>query len=210
MTRVDGMMDQLERWGPVGSVLAGVLLLTTGGYAGLGEVAGLWAVIWPLAVVGFGGTILAGVVGLLGLYPALGERAPRLAAVAAAAAMIAALFAMNWIVTGVLGMSPWELSDTYASLVLLGGVGAFLASFLLFGIGILRTGSHPRGVGVLLALGGLSFLGPITGEAVGWRPPEWLSLVLVFGLWGAILLGAGITLRATGRSRGETRGLSRV
>jgi hypothetical protein len=209
MTWADGTMDELERRGPVGFVLAGTLSLATVGYGGFGEVAGLWTVIWPLVVVGFGGMLLAGVIGLLGLYPALGQLASGLAAVAGAAAVIAGLAATSWIVTGALGMSPWELPESFASLVLLGGLGAFLASFLLFGVGILRTGSHPRSVGALLAFAGLSFVAPLADEVLGWHPPEWLP-VGMFGLWGVVLIGVGILLRTTGRSRSGIRVPSRV
>lgn len=205
------MATQLERLAPVAFMLAGALTVMTIGYGGFGEPAGLYVPVWPLVVMGFGVTILAGALGLLGLYPALRPQAPRLARLGAVAAAVAGLGASSWIVSGTLGMGPWDLPEPVASVVLLGGLFGFLASLSLIGMAILRTSAHPRVIGGMLTLGGLALLAPLANELLGWQPPEWLP-VLLFGTYAAILLAAGIILHGSqaaraGRSRSGSASL---
>lgn len=196
------MARQLERWTAVAFMVAGALTVVTIGYGGLGEVAGLYVPAWPIVVVGFGGTILAGALGLLGLSPALRPQAPHLVRLGAMSAVVAGLGASSWIVSGALGMGPWDLPELVATVMLVGGLLGFMASSLLLGVAILRASVHPRVIGGMLALGGLTFLAPLANELLGWQPPEWLP-VLIFGTYGAILFAAGVTLHGTQPARAE-------
>lgn len=190
-----------ERDGLVFLSAGGMLFVATandalGAYTPLPTQAGL-----PLAVeavAGFGGLVLA-IVGLVGLYPLLADRSPRLArlgvGLVALPAVVFAVLTTCAIPAGVLGIpSPAAVIPALDTIVIAGllmiAVGA-----MLFGVAALRERTLPHVLGeslLLLAVGWVLLFGAafLDGFPVGHR------VLLVSGvLETSALLGTGYALR---------------
>lgn len=158
---------RLERWSSSAFLAAGGLLTV---YAALNGLAAFTDTAYLMLedVVGPGGFVF-GFIGLLGLYPALSDRCPRLA-------RAAALF----VTLGAVGFSAITVSNI-GELVGIGSgssaawfpvamgmviVGMALG-YLSFGVTSLRAGVHPRLVGLLLLLPSLVFTVMAIGGATG-------------------------------------------
>lgn len=170
---------------------AGGLLVVFAANTGLETFAGTF---YPPVqdVVGPAG-FFVGVVGLFGLYPALADRTPTMARVAAAVAAVAALC---WfvIVVGGLGDLVGVTSgvDAIVPAVFFIGVFAFtILAYVAFGLTSLRASVHSRTVSVLLFGPAVTFLLLIVGAAPNFVVDA--GHVLVY-------LGIGIALRAEGVS----------
>lgn len=148
----------VERNGIVFLIAGGMLFVATandalGAYTPLTTQAGI-----PLAVeavAGFGGLVLA-IVGLLGLYPQLSDRSPRLAqigvALVALPAVVFAVLLTCAIPAGVLGIpSPADAIPALDTIVIAGFLMAAIGA-MFFGIAALRerTLSHVLGGSLLL------------------------------------------------------------
>jgi hypothetical protein len=146
-------------------------------------------------VFGPAGYLLA-VVGLLGLYPALAERTPRLARAAAGVAVVPVV---GWLV--ILAVTVGEVVGAVPAGVgaLPGGVlGVHLASLLLtyvlFGVAELRADVHPRSVGGLLLVAPAVWLAMLVGAAVA--PDAAVGPFLVGATQALVHVGLGATLRS--------------
>ena len=147
------------------------------------------------------GTVAA-CVGLLGVAPALADRAPRMArvsggVVALAGTVIALL--LLWFVAVTILNRP----DPPFALLILGILGAALG-FVLFGLAVVRTGVPSRAVGALLlavvaTIAGWILLGLVV---YGGAPPGWTSPAVGVVMSG-LLLTIGALLRSDRRRAGR-------
>lgn len=184
----------LETWSPAMFLLAGGLFVVF---------AGFWAAFAftdmsseaVQNVVGPAGWT-ASFIGLLGLYPSLADRSPRMAA---AGAVFAALGVVGGSVStvgnllpvlGGMGESPAWLAPI--QLLLLFGI---VLGFLTAGIANFRTHAWSKGVGLLLLAPAIIFLVNIVRVAtLGSTTPTWSPFVLGSGQ-AIALLGIGYMLR---------------
>lgn len=149
MTKSDSALGPLEvKTSTLFFVAAGLMAIVAGLFAA--EVfmdRGVDTLLSIIGPAGFGVALL----GLLGLYPTLVDRTPRLARAGAIALGIGVVGALILVVGG-----TGELVGLYleapswvdaANLLLLVGV---ILGFSAFGVGVLRTGTHSRTVGLLM------------------------------------------------------------
>lgn len=153
----------VERASPRLFLLGGTLVV---GHAAIRGLEAFTAITPPVDVFAPMGYLLA-LVGLLGLYPSLRERTPRLTRVASSMAVIPLV---GWIV--ITAVSVGELTGVAPQAAVLPGavfgvhmVGLIL-TYVLFGAAVQRSGRHPRAVGVLLFVVPTLFIGMLVGAAV--------------------------------------------
>lgn len=173
--------ESLENWSPVLFLFAGGLVI---GHAAIRGVEAFTDVAPPPDVFGPTGYLLA-VLGLLGLYPALADRTPRLARTAA---VVAAVPLVGWViisassfgeVAGVLPSESWVLPGVFFVVHLV----TMVLTYVLFGVASLRAGVHSRTVGRLLLVPPALFVVMMAGGAtVGYSAP------------GAFVVGSGLAL----------------
>ncbi len=159
----------LERWSPTAFLAAGGLLTV---YATLNGLAAFTDTAYVMvenivAPTGF----VFGFLGLLGLYPTLSDRCPRLARVAA---LFVTLGAVGFSVIAVsnigelVGIGAGGSAAWFPVAMGMVAVGMGLG-YLSFGVTSLRAGVHPRLVGLLLVVPSLVFavmaIGGVTGAA---------------------------------------------
>lgn len=92
--------------------------------------------------------VVAAIVGLLGLYPSLGRRTPRLARISAGLAVLAGI-AISVLLVGFVTVTLLNQPDPPGALLILSILVAVLG-FILFGIASVRTGVPSRTVGLLV------------------------------------------------------------
>lgn len=139
----------------------------------------------------------AAFIGLLGLYPSLADRSPRLAAAGAVFAALGIVGGTVSIVGNLLPVLGWmgESPAWLAPIQLLLLLGIVLG-FLTVGIATLRTPAWSTGVGLLLLAPAIIFLVNIVRVAMlGSTTPPWSPFVLGSGQ-ALALLGIGYLLRA--------------
>jgi hypothetical protein len=159
---------------------------------GLSTVTG-WA--WATGIVLAGLAVVAVAVGLLGLYPQVNERAPRVAFAGALFAVITGITALSLIVTlGValvaeigLGMNVPRPTAVFIVVALVMANG-FALGFLLFGVGTRRTDTVPRNVSHLLVVGGVLLLAPVLVETLGFVYPVTTPPWVLFPILGLVAL----------------------
>lgn len=188
MTARSGMAATLEGTNATWFLVGGGLLVVFAANTALGTFVG--TSFPPVqGLVGPAGFLL-GVVGLFGLYPALADRTPWLARVAAAAAAISAL---GWLVIVTRNVAEHIVGITTLPEAL--GIAGLIAAvsmiptFALFGVASLRAGVHARAVGVLLLVPATAFLLLLANAA----PDVLVDAGHVVGY-----LGVGIALRGSG------------
>lgn len=187
-------LDRLERWAPT-AFLAGGLLLA--GYATLNGLAAFTGTAYPAVedVVGPGGFVL-GFLGVLGLYPLLVRRSPKLARVAA---LFVSLGAVGFSVitasnlgrlVGVVPDQPWSFFPVLLGMVAIG----MIPGYLTVALASLRAGVFPRHLSLLLALPALIFgtmaIGALTGS------PTQTGAFLISSGQAVVILTLGYTLRS--------------
>lgn len=173
MTDSDGVLAPLDGKSPALFLVAGGLLVP---FAALLVYEALTNAAAPEDVFGPPGFFLA-MVALLGLYPGLADRTPRLAR---AGAIVAAISAAGWLVVTVLSIGetagalpPLEDFGVLGLVVVLAAGLPMVLAYLSFGVGSLRTDVHSRTLGVLLlappAIFGVMIVGGVLtgGTAVG-------------------------------------------
>jgi hypothetical protein len=185
-----------EPWSPVAFLAAGGLFVCFAvlwGAAAVTELAPRPAV----DVFGPAGWVAA-FVGLLGLYPAVGDRSPKLAR---AGALLAVIGLVGGTVTAVanlgqlVGAIP-EPPAWFAALNLLLVLG-IVPGFLAFAVAVLRTGADSRTVGILLLAPAVLFVVNIVRVALlGPRAPTGAPFVLGGGQ-ALVLLAIGYALRTS-------------
>lgn len=144
--------ESLERWSPILFIAGGSGVVT---HAALMGIEAFTALSTPPDVFAATGHLVA-LVGLLGLYPGLSERTPRLArlAVAVAAAPIA-----GWVVMTVsqllvvAGVWP-SLNAALPGVFFVALLAASILTYGLFGAAALRGGRSSRTVGLLVVTPG--------------------------------------------------------
>lgn len=154
----------VEQAGPKLFLLGGTLVV---GHAAVRGLEAFTEITPPVDVFAPTGYLLA-LVGLLGLYPSLRERTPRLARVALATAMVPLV---GWIVITVtsvgelIGLVATEAAVLPGAVFGVHMVGLIL-TYSLFGVAVHRGGRQPRTVGVLLFVVPTLFIAMIVGAAV--------------------------------------------
>jgi hypothetical protein len=136
---------------------------------------------------------LIGVIGLIGLYRSLSKQSRRLARVALAVTVVAALTWTAIVTAGILetaGVIPENATFSLIASVI--ALFSMVLAYGLFGITSVRTGVYQRAVSGLLLLEAVTFIALIANYSLG-------SLgipVIVFEVGHLVVhLGLGITLR---------------
>lgn len=169
-----------------------------------------------LAGLGLVGLAVVSVaVGHLGVYPALRDRAPRLALAGAVSATVAG--AAGAVLVGLTGAAlvsglavgvaltvPKVVFMAIAVVMAMGyGVG-----FLTFGLAGRHASALSGPISTLLVAGGVALLVPVAGEllrlGIGTGTPPWL-VVPVLAFVAVDTIGVGLGLRRADRKRGATR-----
>lgn len=159
---------------------------------------------WVAGLVLVGLAVVAVATGLVGVYPRVSGRHPRVAAaglISAAVAGIAAIGLLGLASLALIGEGAFGFDiGTPMSLfvvIALTMTGGFALGFLSFGLAGLVEDRPSRHVGALLFVGGLLLLVPVVGEllhrGVGIGPPGWI-LFPVIGLVALDLLVLGYSL----------------
>jgi hypothetical protein len=188
MSDKDTVLAPLEQWSSTLFLVAGALLVV---YSVL-FAAEAFMDTYP-AVRGSIGPLgyIVGFAGLLGLYPALADRSPKLAG---AGAVFAAIGAVGWLVSlagrsGILSGARGAVDAIEALFILLG----MILAFLVFSLASIRTDVYSRTVGLLL-LGPFLVNGVNFGIVIaGYASPE--GRFVTSGLWALSYLAIGIALR---------------
>lgn len=152
-----------------------------------------WA--WVSGIVLAGGAVMAVAVGLLGFYPPVTERTPRVALTGAFFAGLVGTAALGLITSlGItlfaelgLGMILPRPTGVFVvgALVMASG---FALGFLLFGVGTRRTDTVPLTVSHLLVLGGVLLLAPVLVELLGLVYPITTPPWVLFPILGGVAL----------------------
>lgn len=144
-----GLLQRLEGKSPTLFLVAAALLILFAVTKGIEAVTGSS----PTDVFGPAGYTVA-FVALLGMYPALAGRTPRLARVGGVVAVVgvvgwAAVTALTLAALAGVLPPPEEAGALGGAVLAPAGLG-MLAGYLLFGVATLRSGAHPRALGLLL------------------------------------------------------------
>lgn len=184
--------DSLEQWRSTAFLVAGGLVL---GFVASNGVEAFTAVQPPtwLSTLFVAPALVAASVGLLGFYPVLTERVPRLALASAAVvtAAGAAAIALFVVVTAnglIAGIQLPFLPIYFLTLL------ATILGFVLVGLGSLWTSVPSRTIGLLV-------LGPpavniIMIVTAPMNPPQW-STFLISAMWSGAVLAIGVALRSS-------------
>lgn len=202
----DRTLESLERRSGSAFMLTGALIL-----ASLIVPIGLEALTdwsWASGLVLIGLAVLTVSVGLLGLYPQVNDRTPRLALAGAGAATVAGvaalgLVALVGIAVGGEFVTVLTVSEPMSAFTLLGlsMASGFSLGLLLFGIATWQTEVPSRTVGGLLMAGGLSLLFPVVveflGPTFGVNTPPWLLFPVIGGVaLDTMVIGYSLETRA--------------
>lgn len=189
MTDREGNMATLEKWSPTLFLVAGAIVVVYSSLYGAEAFLGTY----PAAreFIGSVGYII-GFVGLLGLYPALTDRSPKLARAGAAFAVLGIVGFLVSIVesAGILSGEPPAWLATSELLFILAGM---VLAFIAFSVANLRSDAYSRTVSLLLIAPIVVMALNLAVVMAGLASPE--ARFLVSGLWGLSYLAIGVTLR---------------
>jgi hypothetical protein len=190
-----------ERWGPVAFVVGGLGILGTS-VAGSLDVAGVVGVPPRLAM----GPLLFGLwfvfVGLVGLYPRVAERSPRMSLSGLVTSGIAwTIWTVTMLAAIVIDLtSERTIADpgSWAPPLLAGAFVLALVSFLGYGVASTRSEMPSRTLGLLLLVPVVAFLGQavllvskiVTGEVVA------VLQLALGGVTAVVLVAVGYLLRS--------------
>lgn len=192
--------DAVERWSPTLLLAGGALLV---GHAAVNGVEAFTDLAPPPDVFVTTGHLVA-LVGLLGLYPVLVDRTPRLARAACAVATVplAAWFVMTvtqfLTVAGVVSSITDVLPEAFVVVVPV----STILTYVLFGVSTLRVGGDSRTAG-LLVLAPAALLVVFLVASVVTGASAVLGLVIGGGL-ALSMLALGYTLRTWDRPAEHT------
>lgn len=152
-----------------------------------------WA--WAPGILLAGLAVVTVAVGLLGLYPQVNDRTPRIAFTGALFTGIAGVAGLSLVVSlGIalvaevgLGMSAPRPIGVFVMVALVMASG-FALGFLLFGVGTRRTDTVPRTVSHLLVLGGVLLLAPVLLKIRGFVSPVTTPPWVLFPILGTVAL----------------------
>lgn len=145
---------------------------------------------------------VAGFLGLLGLYPTVAERSPRLAGVGAITAFLGLVAFSVFTVTNLaelLGLASGDPPGWTAFTVM--AASGFIVGYLAVGIVVLRSGVYSRTVGLLLVLPGVIIILMFATIALEIASPA--SVFVVSAGQAMTHLAIGSTLRAETESTGQ-------
>lgn len=189
--------ESLERWSPTLFLVAGGLLVIHAGHHGLEAFAGLEYPLHhelPFGVVG----MILGFVALLGLYPKLAGRSPKLAR---AGAVLAGLGILGWVAIGAgalaeeLGTEPPAWLEAFGILI----IGGVVLAYLAYGVASLLTDVVSRATGLALLAPPLVMVVNVAIATSGYGSPTGQFVVSSgfalahLGIWGALRTEDGRT-----------------
>lgn len=189
----------VARWSATAFLVAGGLLLATVLLEGMAALTGGSVPRTVTGVTSLGGVVLT-YVALVGLYPRVTERSPRLARAAVALVGLPAAVLLVFLLWGAAGHSVAAVPTPVDVVPAVGAV--FVAVFVLFALGTALFGvaSHrddrlPRAVGLLLFALAATWIARLGASTVyGSQFPGWFD-ALFTGLMAAVTLSLGYTLR---------------
>ncbi|WP_143423303.1 hypothetical protein [Halegenticoccus soli] len=148
---------------------------------------------WVSGLVLIALAVVSVAAGLVGLYPRVNNRTPKLALAGVGAATVAGVAALGLV--GLTGVAVWNefdfgliVANPMRVFMLVGLLiaGGFSLSLLLFGAAVWKTESSSRTVGGLLIVGGGALLAPVAVELLGLlfevNAPAWLLFPVIGGL----------------------------
>lgn len=183
----------LESWRTAAFTVAAILFLGNTIHEGIGRYTTILGEPTFLNFVVYVSALVISLVGLLGFYPQLAERVPRLARLSAGVVAIAG--------GAMIVLLLWATASTVLNRSMPPGVllfvlvGAIVLGFLLFGVASIRARSPSRLIGVLV----LTFVASwilglgLAGVFYGGDPPDWIP-VFLNGASAVILLSIGYDL----------------
>lgn len=193
------MLNVLERWSPTLFLVAGVVLVVYSAFHGL---EAFFDMDYPMVrddIVRPIGYIL-GFAAVLGLYPKLASRSPRLARLGA---VFTALAVVGWFISGFLaptrglamhlGVETPAWLSAFGILIALG----FLVGLPSFGVASLRTDVYSRTVSLLLLAPIIVMAANFAIVGGGYTSP--LARFVVSSGDALIILAIGLALRTGGR-----------
>lgn len=188
----------LERRSAEAFLLAGVLLLASPAHVGLELFINVPLPSWMVASVILPG-LIATLVGLVGLYPRIADRAPRMASVGGLFTGLAGttlVVLLGWILGGsVLTAASGIAIGSPPDVAFLVLAVTMTLAFVSFGTASLRVAVPSRPVGALLLSFALPWIGSLAATAVyGSAFPRWLTLA-IYGPIPVVMLATGYGLR---------------
>lgn len=174
--------ESLEYWSPRLVLAAGVLFV---GHAAVRGVEAFTTMPPPVDVFGPTGYVAA-LLGLLGLYPSLADRTPRMSRVAAVIAGIlvpAWALVAGWNFGEAAGILPPQTTVIPGAFFFLLIVSTLLL-YLLFGVASLRAESHTRTLGTLLLTPATVLVLLLVGG----------SLLSLDAATGGVIIGSGLAI----------------
>jgi FtsH-binding integral membrane protein len=194
MTYLDrGWWELLENRRQTSFVSSGGLFLITAVLFGLEAFTAVSRPVWLTGLVGSLGLVVA-FAGLVGLYPGLRDREPRLARAGMALVAVA--------VMGLIVFPLCLLAETSGIplpappiVAFVGAMLAIILVFVLFGAASLRSGVHSRVVGLLLLMLVATFVGKVIADLVYGGSPAAVNGI-VNGIQSGILFSISYSLPA--------------
>ncbi len=186
-----------ERWSGTAFITGGGLLLAYTTLVGLETFTAVSAPGWVGGLLsGFG--LVAPLVGMLGFYPRLADRVPRLARASATVLSAAAVAVFLITVWGVCAELLAEAAGTEFSsppgVVLVASLGLVALGFLLVSTASLWTDVPTRAVGaLLLTIVGVNVVYFVAVAVYGAARPDWLNIVIT-GAHPVLFLAIGYVL----------------
>jgi hypothetical protein len=186
-----GWWKRLENGRQTAFVTAGGLFLITTVLFGLEAFTPVSRPVWVTGLVGSLGLIVA-FVGLVGLYPGLRDREPRLARAGIALVAAAVLGLIVFLSCLLAKMSGIPLPAP-PIIAFVGAMIAIILVFVLFGAASLRSGVHSRAVGLLIFLLVATFVGGLIADLAYGGSPATVNAIMN-GVLSGILLSIGYIL----------------
>lgn len=195
-----GKWDQLEQWSPVAFIVGGIGILALSVAGALDTAAIAPSPGWLHALFMLGGLWFV-YIGLLGLYPAIAESAPRLSlsgVVTSAIGWLAlTVVLLGSVVIDLTTQRSFQDPGGWAPPFLVGAFVLVLISSLLYGIASVRSRQPSRRIGLLLFVPFATFLGQSVLLASKILTGDVLSIIqlVLAGLAGVALIAIGHLLR---------------
>lgn len=181
----------IERWSPTAFIAAGILFLGTAALFGLVTFTDVSHPVWLTALFGLAG-LVASFVGLLGLYPGLVDRVPRLARAGLVTVAIAGIALVAFPLC-LLAKTSGIVLPTLPTVFFVIAMIATILGFLLFGVASLRTCVPSRTVGFLMLATVATFIVLFVADLMYGGSPRWLDFA-VSGVQAVLLLTIGYAL----------------
>lgn len=153
--------EALERWSPTAFVVAGVMFAAAAAVVVVAILAGGWGRLALVAEACMGAGWISGLVGLLGLYPALADRSRWLARASAVFAGIGLVAFAVLVVVSLAAFTAGSRPDTFPvpqAVILPGMLSGTVLAFVSFSIASLRSDVHSRIASILLLVPTALFL----------------------------------------------------